>query len=78
MKKKIKFTQLEWMIIVCFSSMALMSYLTSFIAGIINVVYGPDQTIQIYTFFFLIIGSLNTLVVIQIVKLFAFFESLKY
>jgi len=72
---KQKLTQLEWIIIACFSGMALASYLSVFVAQIISEFYGYDYMSQTSALLFLIVASLNVLIVVQMVKLFIFHKS---
>jgi hypothetical protein len=66
---KQKLTQLEWIILACFSGMALSSYLSVFVAQIISEFYGYDYMSQTSALLFLIVGSLNVLIVVQLVNL---------
>ena len=72
---KQKLTQLEWIIIAGFSGMALASYLSVFVAQIISEFYGYDYMSQTSALLFLIVATLNVLIVVQMVKLFIFHKS---
>jgi len=71
---KIKLKQSELIIIACFSSIALASYLSVTVAQIISEFWGYDYMSQTSALLFLIIASLNVIIVIQMVKLFIFYN----
>jgi len=71
---KLKLTQLEWIIIACFSGMALASYISVSIAQIMSGFFGYDYMSKTVTLLFFILGSLNVLIVVQMVKLFIFYK----
>lgn len=67
-----KLTNSEQIVIGCFSGMALASYLYVFVAQIISEFYGYDYMSQTSALLFLIVASLNVLIVVQMVKLFIY------
>jgi len=69
---KMKLTKLEWTIIAFFSVMALASYLSVTVSQIISEFWGYDHMSQTSTLLFLILASLNVIIVVQMVKLFIF------
>ena len=69
-KKSIKYLKkMKGIIILCFGSIALMIYFFVFISEIISGLYGYNIISETSKLLFLILASLNTLIVLDILKL---------
>ena len=60
---------MKGIIILCFGSIALMIYFFVFISEIISGLYGYNIISETSKLLFLILASLNTLIVLDIIKL---------
>jgi len=61
--------KMKGIIILCFGSIALMIYFFVFISEIISGLYGYNIISETSKLLFLILASLNTLIVLDIIKL---------